>query len=76
MKIFVTGVNGQLGHNIMNEIAKRGYEGVGTDLASSYAGVEDNTAVTIMPYIKSKNFLYPRCLQRYNIKDIERFKKV
>ena len=27
MKVFVTGVNGQLGHDVMNELAKRGYEG-------------------------------------------------
>lgn len=30
MKFFVTGVNGQLGHDVMNELAKRGYEGVGS----------------------------------------------
>lgn len=26
MKVFVTGVAGQLGHDVMNELAKRGYE--------------------------------------------------
>lgn len=51
MKIFVTGVNGQLGHDVMNDIALRGYEGVGSDLASSYQGIADGTAVTTMPYI-------------------------
>lgn len=51
MKIFVTGVNGQLGHDVMNDIALRGYEGVGSDLASSYQGIADGTAVTAMPYI-------------------------
>ena len=51
MKAFVTGVNGQLGHDVMNELAKRGYEGVGSDLASEYAGVADGTAVTKMPYV-------------------------
>lgn len=50
MRFFVTGVNGQLGHDVMNELAKRGYEGIGSDIAPSYAGVEDNTAVTTMPY--------------------------
>ena len=25
MKVFVTGVAGQLGHDVMNELAKRGY---------------------------------------------------
>lgn len=26
MKFFVTGVGGQLGHDVMNELLKRGYE--------------------------------------------------
>lgn len=51
MKVFVTGVNGQLGHDVMNELAKRGYEGVGSDLAPEYAGVADGTAVTKAPYV-------------------------
>ncbi len=51
MKIFVTGVNGQLGHDVMNELASRGYEGVGSDLAPSYSGIADGTAVTKMPYV-------------------------
>ena len=51
MKIFVTGVAGQLGHDVMNELAKRGYEGVGSDIAPSYAGIEDGSAVTTMPYV-------------------------
>lgn len=33
MKVLVTGVNGQLGHDVMNELAKRGYEGIGVDVA-------------------------------------------
>ena len=32
MKILVTGVHGQLGHDVMNELALRGYEGLGTDI--------------------------------------------
>lgn len=27
MKFFVTGVGGQLGHDVMNELLKRGHEG-------------------------------------------------
>ena len=27
MRVFVTGVGGQLGHDVMNELARRGYEG-------------------------------------------------
>lgn len=51
MKVFVTGVAGQLGHDVMNELSKRGYEGVGTDLAPEYSGVQDNSPVTKMPYV-------------------------
>lgn len=51
MKIFVTGVGGQLGHDVMNELSKRGYEGVGSDLAPAYSGIQDRSAVTKMPYV-------------------------
>lgn len=51
MKFFVTGVSGQLGHDVMNNLAARGYEGVGSDLAPEYNGVDDGTAVTKMPYV-------------------------
>lgn len=51
MKVFVTGVAGQLGHDVMNELAARGLEGVGTDLAPSYSGINDGSAVTRMPYV-------------------------
>ena len=50
MKIFVTGVGGQLGHDVMNELAKRGYTGIGSDIHPSYSGVADGSAVTQMPY--------------------------
>lgn len=32
MKVFVTGVAGQLGHDVMNELNKRGFEAFGSDL--------------------------------------------
>ena len=51
MKYFVTGVSGQLGHDVMNNLAARGYDGVGSDIAHEYSGVEDGSAVTKMPYI-------------------------
>ena len=51
MKIFVTGVAGQLGHDVMNELASRGYVGVGTDLAESYSGIQDGTYVTMAEYV-------------------------
>ena len=52
MKVLVTGVAGQLGHDVMNELHKRGYEGVGSDIAPAYAGVKDGTAVCTMPYVQ------------------------
>lgn len=51
MKIFVTGVCGQLGHDVMNELARRGLEGIGSDIAPEYSGVQDGTPVCSMPYI-------------------------
>lgn len=51
MRVFVTGVGGQLGHDVMNELYKRGYEGIGSDLAPSYSGIQDGSAVTSMPYV-------------------------
>lgn len=51
MRFFVTGVNGQLGHDVMNELHKRGHEGVGSDIAPKYEGVADGSAVTTMPYV-------------------------
>ncbi len=51
MKVFVTGVNGQLGHDVMNELNKRGYEVVGTDKADVYSGVADGSPVTTLSYI-------------------------
>jgi dTDP-4-dehydrorhamnose reductase len=52
MKIFVTGVAGQLGHDVMNELAKRGLLGIGSDIAPEYGGVWDGSAVTTMPYVR------------------------
>lgn len=50
MKIFVTGVGGQLGHDVMNELAKRGYEGIGSDIAPEYSGIADGSYVTTASY--------------------------
>ena len=52
MKVFVTGVCGQLGHDVMSELAKRGHEGIGSDIAAQYAGVADGSAVVSMPYVQ------------------------
>ncbi len=51
MKFFVTGTGGQLGYDVMNELASRGHEGVGSDLAPQYPGIKNNTPVSRMPYV-------------------------
>ena len=51
MKILVTGVAGQLGHDVMNELAARGHEGVGSDLTPAYSGIADGSAVTKAAYV-------------------------
>ena len=52
MKVFVTGVGGQLGHDVMNELAKRGHAGVGSDIAPAYSGIQGGNAVCGMPYVQ------------------------
>ena len=52
MKVLVTGVGGQLGHDVMNELHSRGSMGVGSDIAPAYSGVADGSPVTEMEYIQ------------------------
>lgn len=52
MKVLVTGVAGQLGHDVMNELAGRGHAGIGSDIAENYSGIADGSAVTTMPYVQ------------------------
>lgn len=49
--VLVTGVGGQLGHDVMNRLAARGIQGIGSDVGESYSGVQDGTAVCTMPYV-------------------------
>lgn len=51
MKIFVTGVNGQLGHDVVNELSRRGHLCVGSDVTPAYAGGADGSAVTAAEYV-------------------------
>lgn len=51
MKVFVTGVNGQLGHDVVNELSARGHTAIGSDLMPVYSGIADGTFVTRAPYI-------------------------
>ena len=51
MRVFVTGVNGQLGHDVVNELAARGHDVVASDITPAYAGLCDGTFVTMAKYI-------------------------
>ena len=51
IKVFVTGVAGKLGHDVIIELAKRGYHGIGSDIAPKYKGIMDDRAITSMPYV-------------------------
>lgn len=51
MKILVTGVAGQLGYDVVNELAKRGYTVFGSDLAQEYTGINSEHILPKMSYI-------------------------
>ncbi len=51
MKILVTGVNGQLGHDVLNEVLHRGHAGVGSGSAPAYRGVADGSAACCADYV-------------------------
>ena len=52
MKILVTGVNGQLGHDVVNELIARGHEGIGSGSSAEYHGVADGSAAATAPYVQ------------------------
>ena len=52
MKVFVTGVGGQLGHDVVNELERKGHEAVGSDIQAEYSGIADGTAVVTAPYVQ------------------------
>ena len=51
MKVFVTGVGGQLGHDVICELDRRGHEAIGSDIQSEYTGITDQEAIRNMSYI-------------------------
>ncbi len=51
MIILVTGVGGQLGHDVMNELIKRGHTGIGSDISPVYSGIADSSPVTTADYV-------------------------
>lgn len=52
MRFFITGVSGQLGHDVMNELLKRGHKGIGSDIQEKYSGIMDNSLMIKAPYVK------------------------
>lgn len=52
MKVLVTGAAGQLGHDVMNELYRRGHEGIGAGITAEYDGVQDGTPAVNMPYVQ------------------------
>ena len=52
MKVLVTGVNGQLGHDLMNELARRNIESVGSDITPQYSGIKDGSAAGSAAYVQ------------------------
>lgn len=52
MRVFVTGVGGQLGHDVVNELNRRAHEAIGSDIQAVYSGVNDGSAVTTAPYVQ------------------------
>ena len=51
MKVFVTGVAGQLGHDVVNELDRRGHTCIGSDIAPAYEGVQDGSAAARVEYV-------------------------
>ena len=52
MKVFVTGVGGQLGHDVVNELDRRAHESIGSDIQAVHSGVNDESAVVTAPYVQ------------------------
>ncbi|MBP3729760.1 MAG: dTDP-4-dehydrorhamnose reductase [Lachnospiraceae bacterium] len=52
MRILVTGVNGQLGHDVINELDRRGHLAVGSDITEEYGGIPDGSPAAEAPYVQ------------------------
>ena len=51
MRVFVTGVCGQLGHDCVNELLTRGHEAIGSDIAQQCSGISEENPMPSVPYI-------------------------
>ena len=52
MKVLVTGANGQLGHDVMNELKKRGHEAISTDINGDVDYLLDITKEEVIEEVK------------------------
>ena len=52
MKVFVTGVGGQLGYDVVNELLARGHEVIGSDVAPVYSGIGTFSGTVRPDYIQ------------------------
>lgn len=52
MRILITGVNGQLGHDLCNELISRGHSVVGSDISDIYSGINDGSPVCFNAYAR------------------------
>ena len=52
MKVLVTGANGQLGHDVVNELRKRNHEAISTDIAGEMDYLLDITDSSVVGKIK------------------------
>lgn len=52
MKVFVTGINGQLGHDVINELENRNIFCVGSDITEKYSVTDDGTAAVKAEYVQ------------------------
>ena len=52
MKTFVTGVGGQLGHDVVNELKRKCFDVVGSDIQKTYSGIQDGSEVVSAPYVQ------------------------
>ena len=51
MKVLVTGVNGQLGHDVANELVKRGHDCICSGSSPAYKGVANQSTAKDTPYL-------------------------
>ncbi len=52
MKVFVTGVGGQLGHDVVNELCIRSHEAVSSDIQAVYCGIQNGSVAVNVPYVQ------------------------